>query len=387
MNKKIILINKKNIIFVNNKFKNINFFFSMLNIKNKKILIVCSDNGKKRFLKLINNNINIKSYSFLYLKVNSEPTLSFVNKLIKKKNFFQKFNNIIAFGGGSVIDVAKIVKFIKLYNKKLNKFDSNKLKSSKKKFKKNNIKILAIPTTSGTGSEVTSFATIWDIKNKKKLSISENILVPNYSIIDPCLTKTLPKNYTLFTALDALNQLYDSFWSKKFNKGLYSYFLVGLNSSIKGFNYYLSGNIEKSRYYFSIASLCSGMCINVTKTSLCHSISYPLTLYFNIPHGLACSFSQIAVLKYVALKTPSKFKILENIPYFKNIENFIDFNQLLLKKINIKQFLSNYITKKNLSKIINQSNTKGRSDNFYLKVDNKLLDEIITSSGKINLTN
>ena len=148
--------------------------------------------------------------------------------------------------------------------------------------------VIAIPSTAGTGAEVTPFATIWDDENKKKYSLASSELYPTAAIISPELSLTLGFKQTAYTGLDALSHCFESLWNKNatpFTKSLAFHAIDTILNTLAKLLNNLS-NIEY-RTKMSWASYMGGLCINQTKTALAHSISYPLTSHFNIPHGLA----------------------------------------------------------------------------------------------------
>jgi alcohol dehydrogenase len=269
-------------------------------IKKKNILIVCSKRAKKEII--LDKKLNfIKNNKVFWLDdVIANPEVVYLEK---KKKFFKKknFDYIVAIGGGSVIDSAKV--FFLLFSLQKKKTIKNIINNSDSLKINNSCKLIALPTTSGTGSEVTPFATVWDKKSKQKLSLNHRCLYPALSIIDPVLTFNLPKNETINTGLDCLNQAFESIWNKNFNNKIRSYAFKSIKLSLNAL-FMLNKNInhENSRVDLAKASLYAGLCISQTRTSICHSISYPLTTHFGIPHGLACAFTMIEIIKYLNIK-------------------------------------------------------------------------------------
>jgi alcohol dehydrogenase len=366
--------NKTKIIFGNNTRSNLAKL-----IKKKNVLIVCSKRAKKEII--IDEKLNfIKNNKVFWIEdVQPNPTLDYLekkNKLFKKR----KFDYIVAIGGGSVIDSAKVLSLLFSFQRKktiktiIEDIDNLKIN--------NRYKIIALPTTSGTGSEVTPYATVWDKKNKKKLSVSHKSLLPTLAIVDPMLTYGLPKQLTINTGLDALNQAFESIWNKNANKltVVYAYKSIKLSlSALAKINKNI--NDKKSRSELARASLYAGICISQTRTSICHSISYPLTAYFGIPHGLACAFTMCAVINYVNKK---------NINFFDKLANNLKLNSGKIPEIKIKKLFYNlkikeknkyYIkSKKKLFSLKRYMQTSGRSDNFIYPVNENFLDLILKKS-------
>lgn len=239
-----------------------------------------------------------------------------------------------------------------------------------------------MPTTSGTGSELTSFATVWHKKEKKKLSINHKSLLPTLAIVDPTLTFDLPKEVTINTSLDALNQAFESIWNKNANNLTIAYASKSIKLSLSALAK-INKNIndKKSRSELARASLYAGICICQTKTSICHSISYPLTTNFGIPHGLACAFTMSAIVNFINKK---------NINFFDKLANKLKVNsgKILEKKIKklfydlrIKEKNKHYIkNKKKLFSLKKYMQIPGRSDNFIYPVNENFLELILENS-------
>ena len=345
----------------------------------KKILIVTSKRGKKIFDTQINHKFKISNQIDYINQINSYPSTSKVDSLFKKF-FKKKYNYVIGYGGGSVLDFAKIIKCFLSINKNIK--IKNLILQIKDLEEKNKTKLLLIPTTSGTGSEVTSFATVWDIRNKKKLSLNSPILYSNYAIVDPLTTKDLSYENRLFTGLDAINQLFDSYWNK--NSSYKSKILAskGIQLGIESILKLNQNSFDiKSRSKISEASLLSGFCISKTRTSICHSISYPLTSFYNVPHGLACFFTTLSVFEYININSTGIFDIMIKNTKYKNIQEI----RSNLLKIYIKHGVTSKVKKyvgsfKNIKKLVKLMFTKGRSDNFCLPLSEKIVEEILLKS-------
>lgn len=198
---------------------------------------------------------------------------------------FQKadYDAIIGIGGGSPIDVAKEIKlrFFKRTNKK--------------------IPLIAIPTTAGSGSESTYF-TVYYLDKEKQSGGNSSITLPDYVIMDPNFTLSLSREVASSTAMDALSQSVESYWSinsteesKKIAQIAISLLLGNLESAL---NLSSGEEFRKAKEQVMLAANLSGKAINITKTTACHAISYPLTSYFHITHGHATSLTLGEMLVY-----------------------------------------------------------------------------------------
>lgn len=186
---------------------------------------------------------------------------------------------VIAVGGGHVIDMAKSITYL----------------ADKKP-------LIAIPTTAGTGSESTQFAVVY--KDGRKTSLESSNMLPTYAIVDPNLAMSVPKETALPSALDALCQAIESFWSNKATDESRSYAWQALKL--------IWGNIVpaiEKRDGDAITALCigahlAGKAINISKTTACHAFSYGLTYRFGIPHGIAVALFLPGVWVYNGFTCP-----------------------------------------------------------------------------------
>lgn len=366
--------NKTKIIFGNNT----RSYLAKL-IKNKIVLIVCSKRAKKEIILDEKFNFIKNNKTFWVDDVLPNPALDYLerkNKFFKKRNF----DYIVAVGGGSVIDTAKVLVLLFSFQKK--KTIKNIIANTDNLKINNSCKLIALPTTSGSGSEVTPYATVWDKKNKKKLSLNHQSLLPTLAIVDPVLTHGLPKELTINTGLDALNQAFESIWNKNANNNMLTYAFKSIKLSLSALAKINNNiNYKKSRFELAKASLYAGICISQTKTSICHSISYPLTAYFNTPHGLACSFTMIAIINYIKKKNKNFFLKLTKKLELSSIQTFEKKIKKLLQDLKVKDKNKSYIkNKKKLFSLIKDMQTPGRSDNFIYSVDNSFLKLILERS-------
>jgi alcohol dehydrogenase len=161
--------------------------------------------------------------------------------------------------------------------------------------------IICVPTTAGTGAEVTPFATVWDAAAMKKRSIAGPGLFPAAALVDPDLTLSLPESVTVDTGLDALSQGLEAYWNRNAGPVTDAFALGAVRLALATLEPLIQSlNSPDLRSRMAQASLLAGLAISGTRTAVAHSISYPLTLRFGIPHGLACGFTLPALLEYNA---------------------------------------------------------------------------------------
>ncbi len=237
------------------------------------------------------------------------PPESIINNITPNPDFLtlgescRQFSNkvskdtvIIALGGGSVIDAVKVLASSNNGFKVVQRF----LETGEGEDSLGNYPIIAIPTTAGTGSEVTHWATVWDTVSQKKYSLARYALYPSHAVIDPELMLGLPKDLTISTGLDALSHALESLWNRNSNPVSANHAVFAAREMIEALPKLARDrqNLEL-RSRVARASLFAGLAFSNTKTALAHSVSYPITLKYNVPHGLACSFSLPKIMNSV----------------------------------------------------------------------------------------
>ena len=219
---------------------------------------------------------------------------------------------IVAVGGGSALDTAKAL----MVGTESGEFDALvALLATGKPFTPHRVKtLIAVPTTSGTGSEVTGWATVWHRAAGKKYSLHLPETWPEAAIVDPELTLSLPPGPTLSAGLDALSHALESIWNVNANP-------VSDNHAVNAARMVLSTlpdlmkkpqDIELRRR-MALAALTAGLAFSNTRTALAHSISYDMTIHHGLPHGIACSFTLGMVLQRAIGKDAKRDAVLARV--------------------------------------------------------------------------
>ena len=242
--------------------------------------------------------------------------------------------------------------------------------------------LYTLPTTAGTGSEVTPYATLWDHRDRCKLSLAGPSVYPHSAYVDPELTDTLPYSSTLHTGLDAINQAAESIWNHRMTPVSEALAHRALKVGLDALPRLLDDlNNMDLRDLMAEVSLLAGMAISQTRTSLCHAISYPLTAHFGIPHGLACAFTMPAVLRLNLTEDDGRFQRLAKVlaPEGKRdvadlLYSFDAFN----RQLNVAKQIRNVVgTVEALFVLRDQMVTLGRADNVLVNVDSEVLQAIL----------
>ena len=272
----------------------------------------------------------------IFSDVESDPSFDTVNKGLELMNHF-KPDVIIALGGGSAIDAAKGMWLF--YEHPDSDPDGLKLKfmdirKRTYKFPKLGIKakMVAIPTTSGTGSEVTSFAVLTDKIKNKKYPLADYELTPNVAIIDPDLVMSLPKSITADTGMDVLThsiEAYVSNMASDYTDGLSEKAVeLVLQYLVEA---YEDGDNKLAREKMHNASTIAGMSFTNAFLGINHSLAHKIGAEFHLPHGRINAILLPYVIKYNSSK-PTKFVSFPKYEYFIADEKYAK----LAKKVGLK---------------------------------------------------
>jgi alcohol dehydrogenase class IV len=272
-----------------------------LNAMGKKALLVTGKNSARRSGALedtLNVLAGLKIESVLFDRVEENPVLETV--LAGAEAFTQ--NNcdfLIGIGGGSPIDSAKAIALTAANHLDISSiYDLARFKQT--------YPLVAVPTTAGTGTEVTQYSVLTDSATQKKAGFGHDLTFPILSLVDPKYTLSLPKKTTLYTAIDALSHLLEGIYSNKRTPLLYPLIYQGVSLIIGNLNHVLQNPDDRAgRSALMRASLYGGIAISHTSTTLQHSLGYPLTSVYNIPHGLSNGIvmKQVMGLYYSSVRT------------------------------------------------------------------------------------
>lgn len=260
-------------------------------ISPKKIFLAT---GKKSyFLSGAKNLLSEFIDKYNYFRFYDFETNPKIEDLINGINIFnrEKCDIIVGIGGGSVMDIAKSISILATQKGDLEEFIKGEIS-----LKERQIPSIMIPITAGTGSESTHFSVIYI--NKTKYSLAHNSILSNFVILDPTFTKNLPPYITACTSMDALCQAIESFWSTNSTEESRIYSKQSIELIMPNIKKNINNPDRESRGKMLIASNLAGKAINIAKTTAAHSISYPLTSYFNIPHGHAVALTLPYFIKY-----------------------------------------------------------------------------------------
>ncbi|UOQ92292.1 iron-containing alcohol dehydrogenase [Halobacillus shinanisalinarum] len=199
---------------------------------------------------------------------------------------------IVAVGGGSAIDISKAVSFFG-WNPEI-KWNDIPIQS-----RLNRMPLIAVPTTAGTGSEATRVMVITDTQAEVKMNPGHDHLIPDVAILDPELTISLPKHFTVFTGLDALTHAIEAYVSNRSTTMTDLYALEAIRMIGKSLpKVYNDGSDLKERQEMILAGCYAGIAFSNSSTNLAHAAGRPLGTRFHIPHGLSVALLLPFVMQF-----------------------------------------------------------------------------------------
>ncbi|WP_297059800.1 iron-containing alcohol dehydrogenase [uncultured Duncaniella sp.] len=271
----------------------------------------------------------------------AEPTLNDFNKILDSAREFRA-DSVVGIGGGSVLDVAKLVAaFIDSDQKAEDCFGTGFIK-------KKGLWLACLPTTAGTGSEVSPNAILLDERDRLKKGIVSPYLLADTAYVDPMLTMTVPSKVTADTGMDALTHCIEAYTNKFAHPAVDIYALQGIKLIAANLlRAVRDGNDTEAREAMSLGSLYGGLVLGPVNTAAVHALSYPLGGEFHIPHGLSNAILLPSVMKFnrpANLRKYAEVAIACGAPQGKDdnetAQNGVDFIYELSKAVGIPQKLS-----------------------------------------------
>ncbi|AEA15823.1 MULTISPECIES: iron-containing alcohol dehydrogenase [Bacillus] len=267
-----------------------------------------------------------------YNKVDAEPTNIHVLEALSLCKE-EKCDFIIGIGGGSCIDAAKAVAVLYTNGGEVEDYVQKDIE-----IENNPLPLIAIPTTSGTGSEVTSVAVITNKKTDVKMMMKHPSFIPKVAIIDPVLTSSLPTQITAATGIDALCHAIEAYISKVSQPLTDVLALSAIESIMKYLRIaYEDGRNMEAREAMMIASLQAGIAFSNASVTLVHGMSRPVGALFHVPHGISNAILLPTVLEFTktsAMKRLAKIgRSLNKDLYSNSDEEVADYTLGEIKKL------------------------------------------------------
>ena len=212
---------------------------------------------------------------------------------------------VVAVGGGSAMDLAKVVAILTPH-----KGSALDYATGRRAIRGRGLPFVAAPTTSGSSSEVTSGASLWDIEGKRSMGISSPLMFPTVAVVDPQLTMSMSKRLAAASGMDAFTSAFESYWSLESEPlsdaiclRVIADYAVNLERSC------LQGDLN-SRAVCALAATMSGIAYSNSHPNVCHAVGIPLTLFWGAEHGQAVGVTLSSFLKWNAPAIPDKMQAL-----------------------------------------------------------------------------
>ena len=256
-----------------------------------------------------------------------EPTVESIQRGVNKiKN--GKYDSIIALGGGSPIDSAKAIGILGKYGGEMRDYKFPRIISEP------GIPIIAIPTTAGTGSEVTRFTIISDEKTDEKMLCVGLAFMPIAALVDYELTLSVPQRTTADTGIDALTHAMEAYVSKKANPYSDSQAIEAMKLLAPNLRtVYYDGKNKKAREAMMLGATLAGIAFSNASVALVHGMSRPIGAFYHVPHGLSNAMLLPSVTKY---SIPSAKERYADCARAMGVASFDDDNKVANEKLLIE---------------------------------------------------
>ena len=269
----------------------------------KKALIVTDSNLEKFGLpKEVRNSLETAGVPFaVYDKVVAEPTMSYTEEGLKVYKEAQA-DFVIAVGGGSPMDTAKSIAVLSTNTGKIGDF------MGANKIPKPGVPLITIPTTAGTGSEVTPFTIITDTTRDVKMLIASPYIIPRVALVDPLMTLTMPQDITAATGLDALThaiEAYVSVKSQPITDTLALQAIRVISANLR--QAWSNGDNLEARTNMVMGALQAGLAFANSSVALVHGMARPIGAYFHVRHGVSNATLLPTVIEFSVLGNPRRY--------------------------------------------------------------------------------
>lgn len=271
----------------------------------------------------------------------------------------KKAEFIISVGGGSAIDYGKAVSVL-----------------CKEKGK---VEFVAIPTTFGTSSEITPYAVMTDERAGIKVTLSNDLMFPNHAFVDPAYSLSMPRELIAASLADLLSHALEAYWSRRASQLTDSFATSAIEIFLNNYHdTFRSPSDLEARSKMSLSSLFAGLAFSNTKTTACHAISYPMTVIYGIPHGIACALTLGEIFELNWRHSRSKMSSLCGILGCRNADESRAKIEKILTDVGISIRLRDYgISRKDIGIIVLKGFNPEKMRNNPAKVTKRRLGEML----------
>lgn len=242
---------------------------------------------------------------------------------------------VVAIGGGSALDLAKAVAILSVHNGTALEFATRE-----KPLTTRGLPFVAVPTTSGSSSEVTSGSALWDMEAKRSMALGSPLMFPDVAIVDPELMMSMPKVLAAVTGMDAFTSAFESYWSTEAQPIADAIDLDVIRTFSKNLDRScIQGDIE-SRAACALAATMSGIAYSNSRPNACHAVGSPLTLFWGVEHGQSVGVTLTSFLKWVAPAVPHKLPALWDAMGVNDIDSAVERIERMMTRCGLEITLS-----------------------------------------------
>ncbi|WP_372949714.1 iron-containing alcohol dehydrogenase [Mariniphaga sp.] len=291
----------------------------------KNIFLVTGKNPERA--KFLTENLKAEGFTVIHFRIEKEPDTEMISEGAKLARE-TACDAVVGFGGGSVIDSAKA--FAALVPNKGNLLNYLEVIGKGKKLEEKPLPFIAIPTTAGTGAEVTKNAVIHSTEHNVKVSLRSPLMFPDVAVIDPELTLSMPPEITATTGMDALTHLLETFVSNQANPFIDMFCIEGMRRiSVSLKKAHENGDDLKAREDMAFAAMLGGIALANVKLGAVHGFAGPMGGMFPVPHGAVCAALLPAVMEINIRKVKEQKQI-------QTLEKYRKVAQILTGNLNAK---------------------------------------------------
>jgi len=348
-------------------------------------LLVCG--GGSVPIDKVSDLLEESDVSFEVFRVEDEPEIEDINAgLLMARASHCQF--VIGFGGGSVLDTGKAISAMMTNPGDI--MDYLEVIGAGEKIENPAARMIAIPTTAGTGTEVTRNAVISSPEHYVKVSMRSPLMIPTVAIVDPELTVTMPPSVTASTGMDALTQVIEGYVSNKSNPMTDALAKEGIKRGSRSLlKAYKNGEDLNARYDMALTSLFGGLVLGNSGLGAVHGFAGPIGGMFHAPHGAICACLLPYVMKYNAMEL-SKLDDMQDIQSkyediarwvtgdpSASVENGVAWVETLAQQLEIPGLRAIGIDKHNFGDIIEKSKVSSSMQKNPVKLSESTLEKIL----------
>ena len=354
----------------------------------RKALIVCGSGSVP--LEPLTQLLDAGGAAWEIFRVTHEPDIPTIEAgLTQAKSTGCEF--VIGFGGGSIIDTAKAISALLTNSGSL--MDYLEVIGKGQKISHQAAPMIALPTTAGTGSEVTRNAVIASPEHHVKVSMRSPLMIPSVAIVDPELTYSVPPAVTASTGMDALTQVIEAYVSNKANPMTDAIAREGIRRGARSLlAAYRDGSNESAREDMALTSLFGGLALANAGLGAVHGFAGPIGGMFNAPHGAICASLLPYVMKYnaqVIRKLPEMTLVSDR---FRDVARWVTGNpdsemmdgvrwiEALAHDLKIPGLREIGIEKSDFPQIIEKSKVSSSMQKNPVRLDEEILEAILTEA-------